>query len=87
MGQVNDQVAEYKKIYRTVYLLILGQCSPVLWAQLEGSKGYEKIKKQDLVEIFKFIKGLGCRHNLNIDKTYIVISSLKKYFTHIKSQS
>ena len=61
-----------------VYPLILGQYSPALRAQLEGIKGYETInKKQDLIELLKFVRGLCCCHDLNNDKNYAVILSLK----------
>ena len=61
-----------------VYPLIIGQCSPALRAQLEGTKGYEKINKdQDLIGLLKIIWELCCRHSINNDKTYAVISSLK----------
>ena len=41
---VNTSETEYKKYQRAGYPVILRQCSPALWAQLEGSKGFEKIK-------------------------------------------
>ena len=61
-----------------MYPLILGPCLPALRAQLEGTKGYETIDKElDLIELLKLIRGLYCCHDLNNDKTYAVISSLK----------
>ena len=48
---------------------------------MEGSKGYEKInKEQDLVKILKLTMGLHCCHDLNNDKTYAMILSLKNLF-------
>ena len=32
----------YKKYQKTAYFLILGQCSPALWAQLEEKKDLKK---------------------------------------------
>ena len=52
---------------------------PALRAQLEGTKGYEKINEdQDLIGLLKLIRGLCCQHDLNNNKTYAVISSVKK---------
>ena len=41
--QVNTREAKYLKYQMTAYPIIMGQCSPALKVQLEGSKGYEKI--------------------------------------------
>ena len=46
---------------------------------MEGSKGYEQIKK-GLVERLRLIRGLCCRHDLNNHKTYAMILSLKNLF-------
>ena len=79
--KVNDQVFDYKKNFKTVYPLILGQCLPTLGAQLEGTKSYKKInKEQDLIELLKLIRGLHCCHDLNNDKTYAIFSLLKNLF-------
>ena len=34
---------EYKKYQKTAFPMVMGQCSPALWAQLEGAKGYKKV--------------------------------------------
>ena len=41
---------------KTAYPLVMGKLSPALWAQLEGSKGYEKINDaQVMVDLLKLI--------------------------------
>ena len=58
---------------------MIGQCLLVLRAQLEGMKGYEKVNKsQDMIGVLKLIRALCCQHDQNNDKTYAVVSSLKK---------
>ena len=81
--KISSHENDYLKYQKTVYPLVLGQCSPALRAQLEGTKGFEKINAdQDVVELLQMIRDISCRHDQNTDKTYAIVQSLKslKYF-------
>ena len=79
--RVNTQETEYNKYQRTVYPLIMGQCSPALWAQLDELKGFENIKTdKDVVELLKVILSICCRHDQNTDETFAVMMSAKNLF-------
>ena len=75
---MKEKEKEFNKYQTMAYSLVLGQCSPALWAQLEGTKGYEKIDlNQDVVEILQKSRGLCCRHDHNNNETYDGVMLLK----------
>ena len=78
--EATNKLKKICKIYqKTVYPLVIGQCSPALRAQLDGMKGYDMVNsKHDDFEVLKMIKSLCCRHNQNNDKTHAVVMSLKE---------
>ena len=68
--EVHDRKVEFNKYQRTTYPLVMGQCSPALRAQLEGTKGFAKVKaNQDIVELLKMISALCCC----LDQNYSII--------------
>ena len=70
-----DRVQQVPKNSASTYF---GQCSLALPAQLEGSKGFEKIKAdQDVVELACLIMSICCKYDQNTDETYAVVTSLK----------
>ena len=74
--EVHDERVEFNKHQRTTYPLVMGQCSPALIAQLEGTKGFVKVKaNQDIVELLKMIKALCCCHDQNNNEIYSVVTS------------
>ena len=78
---MKEKEKEFNKYETMAYPLVLGQCSPALWAHLKGTKGYENIElDQDMVEILQLIRGLCCRHDHNNDETCAVVMSLKNLF-------
>ena len=57
---------------------MLGQCSPTLWVQLEGTKGHKAVNThQDIDEILQMICRLCCCHDQNNDETNAGVTSLK----------
>ena len=72
---------EFFKYQKIAYPVVVGQCSPALRAQLEGTRGYKIVNSnQDMVQLLKLINGLCCQHDQNNNKTYAVVSSLKALF-------
>ena len=52
MEKISSRETDYLKYQKTAYPLVLGQCSPALQAQLEETKGFEKINTdEDVVEL------------------------------------
>ena len=43
--EVHNKKVEFNKYQRTAYPLVMGQCSPAIRAQLEGTKGFAEVKE------------------------------------------
>ena len=54
--EIKDLEKEFIKYEKTAYPVVVGQSSPALRAQLEGTRGFEVVNcDQDVVELLKLI--------------------------------
>ena len=83
---VHKQRAEFKKKEKRVFPIILGQRSPSLRLQLKGAKLFEETyEKNDVVELLKIICSFCCKHDINNDKYYAILNSLRLLFINFQS--
>ena len=57
--KANDREHKYEKYQETAFPLVMGQCFPALQAQLEGSKGFDKINDRIWLELMNPIHVLN----------------------------
>ena len=82
---VHKQRAEFKEKEKSLFPIILRQCSPSFRLQLEGAKSFENTcEKNDLIEILKIICSFCCKHDQNDDKYYAVFNSLRGLFINFQ---
>ena len=70
---------------RKVFPIVVGQCSPSLRSQLEGTPNFLEIyKKNNIVWLLKIIRGFCCNHDQNNDNVCAVMNSLRLLFINFQ---
>ena len=68
-------------------MIICGQCSVGLKAELEGGDGYAEDKiGQDKIKLLKVIKGFYCQFNSKIQRMMAIVEVLKILFLLLKGK-